>query len=96
MEAVLGTSGRYLVANLTSYENAVWPDSMQPTIKAVLEDLHGIPQVPGGYITGRYIYNAFITVITEYENAADTLFESNELINKEITKKRREFGLPEA
>ncbi|MBR5379352.1 MAG: extracellular solute-binding protein [Clostridia bacterium] len=94
MEAVLGTSGRYLVANLESYSNAVWPDSMLPTIKAVLGDLHGIPQVPGGYITGRYLYNAFITVITEYENAADTLFECNELINKEITKKRREFGLP--
>ena len=94
MEAVLGTSGRYLVANLESYDSAVWPDSMTPTIRQVLSDLHGIPQVPGGYITGRYLYNAFITVITEYENAADTLFECNELINKEITKKRREFGLP--
>ncbi len=94
MEAVLGTSGRYLVANLDSYFAAVWPDSMQPTIDAVLDDLHGIPQVPGGYITGRYIYNAFITVVTEYENAADTLFEANELIKKEITKKRIEFGLP--
>ncbi|MBQ3669513.1 MAG: extracellular solute-binding protein, partial [Clostridia bacterium] len=94
MEAVLGTSGRYLVANLESYHNAVWPDSMTPTIEAVLEDLHGIPQVPGGYITGRYIYNAFISVITDYENASDTLFEANELINKEILKKRVEFGLP--
>ena len=94
MEAVLGTSGRYLVANLTSYHSAVWPDSMTPTIEKVLDDLHGIPQVPGGYITGRYIYNAFISVISEYENAADTLFEANELINKEIEKKRREFGLP--
>jgi hypothetical protein len=33
-------------------------------------------------------------VVTEYENAADTLFEANELIKKEITKKRIEFGLP--
>ncbi len=94
MEAVLGTSGRYLVANLESYQNAVWPDSMLSTIREVLDDLHGIPQVPGGYITGRYIYNAFITVVTEYENAADTLFEANELIRKEISKKRAEFGLP--
>ncbi len=96
MEAVLGTAGRYLVANLDSYEAAVWPESMIPTIEAVIDDLHGIPQVPGGYITGRYIYNAFITVITEYENAADTLYEENELINKEITKKREEFGLDTA
>ena len=67
---------------------------MLSTIREVLDDLHGIPQVPGGYITGRYIYNAFITVVTEYENAADTLFEANELIRKEISKKRAEFGLP--
>ena len=96
MEAVLGTAGRYLVANLESYAAAVWPDNMQPAITKVLDDLHGIPQVPGGYITGRYLYNAFITVITEYENAADTLFECNEQIDKEITKKRREFGLATA
>lgn len=93
MEAVLGTAGRYLVANLESYENAVWPGTMQETVRTVLNDLHGIPQVPGGYITGRYVYNAFITVITDYENAADTLFEYNEMIDKEITKKREEFGL---
>ena len=96
MEAVLGTAGRYLVANLESYENAVWPGTMEQTIDDVLGDLHGIPQVPGGYITGRYLYNAFITVITEYENAADTLYEYNEMINKEITKKRQEFGLATA
>lgn len=93
MEAVLGTSGRYLVANLESYQNAVWPFEMEETINAALHDLHGIPQVPGGYITGRYVYNAFVTVITQYENAVDTLFESNEEINKEISKKRLEFGL---
>ena len=93
MEAVLGTAGRYLVANLESYSGAVWPGPMRDTIRAVLGDLHGIPQVPGGYITGRYVYNAFITVITDYENAADTLFEYNEMIDKEITKKRGEFGL---
>lgn len=93
MEAVLGTSGRYLVANLESYSTAEWPRVMENTIREALNDLHGIKQVPGGYITGRYIYNAFITVITEYENAADTLFEFNELINDEIDKKREEFGL---
>lgn len=93
MEAVLGTSGRYLVANLESYQNTVWPYEMEDTINAALDDLHGVPQVPGGYITGRYVYNAFVTVITEYENAVDTLFESNEDINKEISKKRLEFGL---
>ena len=93
MEAVLGTAGRYLVANLESYQNAVWPFEMEGTIRAALNDLHGVPQVPGGYITGRYVYNAFITVITEYENAVDTLFECNEEINREISKKRLEFRL---
>ncbi|MBQ6949289.1 MAG: hypothetical protein IJN41_06340, partial [Firmicutes bacterium] len=58
--------------------------------------LHGIPQIPGGYITGRYLNNAFVTVITNYENAADTLYENVELIQEEIDAKRREFGLDTA
>ena len=59
----------------------------------MIGSLHGIPQIPGGYITGRYLNNAFTTVITKYRNAADVLFENSNLINDEITAKRKEFGL---
>ncbi len=96
MEAILGRAGRYLVANLDAFKATSWELETKAVLMEMLPTLHGIPQVPGGYITGRYLNNAFVTVITDYENPADTLFEATELINKEIDTKRREFGLPVA
>lgn len=93
MEAILGSAGRYLVANLDAFERVEWSLRTTKVLNEALKTMKGIPQVPGGYITGRYLNNAFVTVITEYENAADTLYESVELINEEIDVKRREFGL---
>ena len=93
MEAVLGQAGRYLVANLEAFDRVQWKLDTKAVLHEALKTLRGIPQVPGGYITGRYLNNAFISVITNYENAVDTLYESVELINEEITMKRREFGL---
>ena len=96
MEAILGKAGRYQVANLESFEAVEWPLEIKAVLNDTLPTLRGIPQIPGGYITGRYLNNAFVTVITNYENAADTLYENVELIQEEIDAKRREFGLTTA
>ena len=52
-----------------------------------------IPEVPGGYMTGRHLDNAFRLVYNETTNARETLYDYVQVINDEITKKRREFGL---
>ncbi len=96
MEAVLGQAGRYLVANLEAFDRVAWNLDVRKVLHEALPTLRGIPQVPGGYITGRYLNNAFVSVITNYENAADTLYENVELINEEIDAKRTEFGLETA
>ena len=96
MEAILGQAGRYLVANLEAFGRVEWNLDVRAVLHEALNTLRGIPQVPGGYITGRYLNNAFITVITNYENAADTLYENVEMINEEIDAKRKEFGLETA
>jgi len=96
MEAVLGQAGRYLVANLDAFDRVEWRLDVRKVLREALPTLRGIPQVPGGYITGRYLNNAFVSVITNYENAADTLYENVEMINEEINAKRLEFGLETA
>ncbi len=93
MEAVLGPAGRYLVSNLKAFEQVSWPAGIKQILMNILGDLRGIPEVPGGYITGRYLNNAFLSVITSYENPSDVLFENTVLINEEIAAKREEFGL---
>lgn len=95
METVLGQAGRYLVANLEAFDTVAWPPQVTPVLKAALPTLRGIPQVPGGYITGRYLDNAFVTVITKYENTSDTLYDMTRLIDEEIAAKRAEFRLDE-
>ena len=93
MEAVLGPAGRYLVSNLKAFEQMSWPSGIKQTLMEILGDLRGVREVPGGYITGRYLNNAFLSVITSYENPSDVLFENTVLINEEIAAKREEFGL---
>ena len=95
METVLGQAGRYLVANLEAFDTVSWPPQVSGILKDTLPTLRGIPQVPGGYITGRYLDNAFVTVITRYSNASDTLYDAARLIDEEIMAKRREFRLDE-
>lgn len=95
METVLGQAGRYLVANLEAFDTVAWPPQVTPILNNALETLQGIPQVPGGYITGRYLDNAFVTVVTRYTNTSDTLYDAARLIDEEIAAKRREFKLDE-
>jgi hypothetical protein len=54
----------------------------------------GVPEVPGGYMIGRYLDNAFRRVVYNSDPVRDTLIEYNRMINEEIVRKRAEFGLP--
>jgi hypothetical protein len=60
-----------------------------------LQWLRTVPQVPGGYITGRLIENAFLSVVTESEskNPVDAIYEAADAINNELAIKRKEFGI---
>jgi ABC-type glycerol-3-phosphate transport system substrate-binding protein len=93
LEAILGAAARYPVANLEAMTRLSWSEEELAVLKETVSWLRGIPQVPGGYITGRYIENAFLRVIDENLNPVDTLYSMNEYINQELKNKREEFGL---
>ena len=98
MEKLVVLARQYGVTLCHENESNIYGQNPQEVADLLtsLPTLRGIPQIPGGYITGRYLNNAFVTVITNYENAADTLYENVELIQEEIDAKRREFGLTTA
>lgn len=96
MEAILGSSGRYPVANIESFEAAPWPAPAMKVLKEGLKSVREVEQVPGGYITGRYLQNAFLEVINEDANPSDVIYEYTKLINDELVKKRAEMKTSKA
>jgi maltose-binding protein MalE len=93
IEAVLGHNWRYMTANLEAFESLGWSRHEQAVLTEMLDWAIAIPQVPGGYIAGREIHNAFINVVVDNGNPVDRLFIARDRINQELTAKRIEFGL---
>jgi hypothetical protein len=52
-----------------------------------------VPQTPVNYYIGRNLTNAFRRVVIKGENPRETLNYYNRDIDKEILRKRKEFGL---
>ena len=44
--------------------------------------IRGVPEVPGGYVIGRYLDNAFRQVVYNNKPARDVLVDYNRLINE--------------
>ncbi|MBP5248843.1 MAG: extracellular solute-binding protein [Lachnospiraceae bacterium] len=91
--SLLGAAAEFPVANLGAIRQRSKTKGTTETIDEVLRWIRGVPQVPGGYITGREIRNAFLEVIDGYLDPVDTLFMRLDAINNELTTKREEFGL---
>ena len=54
----------------------------------------GVPQIAGGYFTGRHLDNVFRNVVVSKGDPREAIDNYTRFINEEITKKRKEFGLP--
>lgn len=92
MEGILGAAARYPTANVEALKELPWPIKDLEALNEQWEWVKGIPEVPGGYLTGRYLDNALKKVIDEGTNPRDSLYEYVDMINTEIIIKRKEFG----
>ena len=94
MEALLGASARYATANKNAFEQLAWSTHAIDVLTQQWEQTVGIREVPGGYYTGRHLTNAVRKCINEKADPRETILDYSILINEELTKKRKEFGLP--
>jgi ABC-type glycerol-3-phosphate transport system substrate-binding protein len=94
IESLYGPAGRYATANVEAMAALPWSVEEYTKLKEQWEWVRGVPEVPGGYMVGRYLDNAFRRVVYASEPVRDTLIEYNRMINEEIVRKREEFGLP--
>ncbi|HBA47774.1 MAG TPA: hypothetical protein DCZ91_08235 [Lachnospiraceae bacterium] len=93
LKAENGEAAEFPVSNVKAIENGGLKEEFKQVVLSLLGDLRAEPQVPGGYITGRVIRNAFTSVVTNNEDPVDTLYILLDEINSEIDSKRTEFGL---
>ena len=93
MEGILGAAARYPTANVEALSQLPWTVIEYQKLEAQWDWVRGIPEVPGGYMTGRHLDNAFRLVYNESSNPKETIYDYVQVINDEIEKKRNEFGL---
>lgn len=94
IEAVLGASARYPTANVQALQELSWSAEHLVTLETGMQDAVGFLEVAGGYYTARNITNAVRKVINSRVDPRETILDYARLIDKEITAKRLEFGLP--
>ncbi|WP_258960925.1 extracellular solute-binding protein [Paenibacillus aquistagni] len=94
LEGVFGPSGRNATANLEAVARIPWQVQHYKTLMEQWKWAKGIPEVAGGYFTGRHLDNAFRSVVISNEDPREAIDLYTRYINDEIKKKRKEFGLP--
>lgn len=95
MEGLMGAAARYPTANIAALDRLPWPVEDYENLKAQFEWVQGIPEVPGGYFTGRHLFNAFYKTVVGNTEARESIMDYVQYIQDEITTKRNEFGLPQ-
>ena len=93
MAAILGDSAKHSTANLDALSSLPWTTDEYKNVALQFNNLASIPNYPGSYIIGRYTKFAFLDAYNDKADPTTELLSYITTINKEITKKRNEFGL---
>ncbi len=90
----IGQAAKYNTANREAIASMPWTTSEYAVLSDQFNNLSAIENYPGSYILARYLNFAQLAVINEGADPVTELQSYVTTINKEITRKREEFGLP--
>ncbi len=93
IEILLGPAARYDTANIEAFRDLPWGPDEEARLLDQWSRLRMVPQTPVNYYISRNLANAFRRVVIQGDNHRETLNRYNREINKEILRKRQEFGL---
>ena len=80
-------------ANLDAFkESIIFSDSEKAVILEQWKHMREIPRVPGWYMLERELSNAWNSIVLNSKNTRATIEDAVDLINKELTRKLKEFG----
>lgn len=93
LEATLGVSARYHPASISAMNNLGWSSAEREVLNESIKEIYVMDQVPGNYLLDRSLTTAFRDAVDGKERPRRALTLANQEINKEITRKRKEFKL---
>ena len=93
-EMLVGQGIRHNTANREAIANQSWTTVEAAELQRQYDRVRTIPAMPGSYVLDRYINFAFLNVYNGLGEPAESLVENIKFMNAEITRKRKEFGLP--
>ncbi|MBE6558446.1 MAG: extracellular solute-binding protein [Ruminococcaceae bacterium] len=93
MVAILGPSGKQATANKAALAELPWTTKELEQVQLQFNNLASVPNYPGAYIIDRYTNFAFLSAYNDGADPSDSLMQHINVINKEIERKRAEFGL---
>ena len=79
-------------ANLQVFLDQPWTTAEREAITTQINSLAAVPEYPGGYIVSVYVNNAFYDVYNNGTEATTAMLDRVLDINREITRKRKEFA----
>lgn len=92
MESVLGDSAKYATANCAAMSGYSWSEEEQSALQAQWGHTVGIPEVPGGYYSSRYVEFAFNKVVNQSADPVAVLEGYVPTITAELQRRSQEFG----
>ena len=93
LESIIGAAARYNTANKNAMKNIQWDAEMRRSIITQAENIRGIPEVPGGYITTRLFDFAFRDVVYADGSVRESLKDAVFDIDRELANKRKEYAI---
>ena len=93
LTTLLGTMSKHSTANVRALESLSWTTNEYKNLMSQFRNLAAVREYPGGYIISRYVSFAFLAVYNSNADPVDSLQSYTVEINKELTRKRKEFNM---
>lgn len=93
MEALIGAAARYATANVEAMQQLPWRVEERDQLNIQWDWVEGVPPVLGGYYVTRQFDWLFRAVVLQNEPIRESVLDYTREINREIARKREEFGL---
>ena len=91
--AVSQPTNKFSTANLSALLSQKWTAQEREAVTVAVNNLVGVPEYPGAYIVPTYVQFAFLNAYNQGMEPASAMLDEIIDINKEISRKRGEFGL---